>query len=857
MANDSMENKSVVLSQGEYVFIQDTTKGIICGHCGPKNISLSNTEKTVKWDDPTQSPVACSVDQAIRKLITAPEGFYVELLNPHQAGTFLSPGQHDDATGKLKIGNKINIPGPSSFALYPGQRAKVIRGHRLSIDDYLVCVVYNAVQAEENKNNVLAKLKSSESEDSVENTVKSIFPDNLVEGQRIIIRGDQVSFFIPPTGIKVLQDKSTKEYVRKAVSLERMEFCILRNEDGEKRFEKGPKVVFPQPTEIFEMNTKNNSYIFKAIELNVDRGIYVKVTAPYEEIVNGEKIQRKEGDELFITGNDQRIYYPRPEHAIITYGGKHLIHYSTVIPEGDGQYVLDRITGNISTELGPKMLLLDPRSKVTVNRILSPSECELYYPGNHDALQYNLNLAGETSPEGVDDTLSSYSNAAPMAMMYTQDSMSTKSLYANDEYETFGVSRSASNALRGGSLESSRGIGTAGSVERKKSYTKPRTITIDRRFAGAVKVSVWPNYAIQILKADGTSRVVQGYKPVVLGYDEKLVSLNLSTSTPKTGNRKIKTAYLKVRDNSVSDLIEAETKDAVKVSVRLTYRIDFEGDPSKWFNTDDYVGILTDRMRSIVRTSIRNTNIETLNENYMQIVSKEILGEDGEGYIFDENGMRIHAVEIIEFKISNDDINRKLITSRHDTIGAAIEVKNLVTKLNYNKERDELQKQLDSLNEDIRLRALERERKILEDNHESEMKILINKINAKTKEKEQESAYQEILDIKNTKELARTKSLNDINIEYSKELLEIEKDKLKAHSDCVVAEHAAIQPHLIEAMVTATQNDLAKTVAESIGPMQFLNTDLPAVISRILTGGSAVATNIRNIIESQKTPVSK
>ena len=38
----------------------------------------------------------------------------------------------------LAVGRRMNIPGPCSFALYPGQAADVIQGHRQTIDELLV-----------------------------------------------------------------------------------------------------------------------------------------------------------------------------------------------------------------------------------------------------------------------------------------------------------------------------------------------------------------------------------------------------------------------------------------------------------------------------------------------------------------------------------------------------------------------------------------------------------------------------------------------------------------------------------------------------------------------------------------------
>ena len=43
----------------------------------------------------------------------------------------------------------------------------------------------------------------------------------------------------------------TAQYVRDALTLERLEYCILVDQNGKKRYERGPQVVFPEPTEAF------------------------------------------------------------------------------------------------------------------------------------------------------------------------------------------------------------------------------------------------------------------------------------------------------------------------------------------------------------------------------------------------------------------------------------------------------------------------------------------------------------------------------------------------------------------------------------------------------------------------------
>ena len=71
------------------------------------------------------------------------------------------------------------------------------------------------------------------------------------------------------------------QFVRDAETLERLEFCILLNENGDKRYETGPKVVFSEPTETFVAQSGTRKG--RAIELNAISGVYVKVIAQYTQ----------------------------------------------------------------------------------------------------------------------------------------------------------------------------------------------------------------------------------------------------------------------------------------------------------------------------------------------------------------------------------------------------------------------------------------------------------------------------------------------------------------------------------------------------------------------------------------------
>ncbi|HZJ67569.1 MAG TPA: hypothetical protein VFD36_28895, partial [Kofleriaceae bacterium] len=214
-------------------------------------------------------------------------------------------------------------------------------------------------------------------------------PPDLTVGKQLIIRGTEVSFYIPPTGIEVVRETAS-DYAREALTLERLEYAILVDENGKKRYEVGPQVVFPLPTERFveaRDDAGRPSKKFRAVELNEIQGLHIKVIADYVEA----GVAHRAGDELFITGKDTAIYFPREEHSAIKYDGK-AKHFATAIPAGEARYVMNRLTGEIRTVRGPAMLLPDPRSEVIVRRVLSDRECAVWYPGNAEALAYNQGI---------------------------------------------------------------------------------------------------------------------------------------------------------------------------------------------------------------------------------------------------------------------------------------------------------------------------------------------------------------------------------------------------------------------------------------------------------------------------------
>lgn len=804
--------RDFVLNMNEFAHILSKTDGNIKCAVGPFQTSLSQQETPVIFNTVNKRFEECGdYDKAKQLFISAPEGWYVVLKNPTADGQHPQAGRPNQSPSNLEIGKKVNIFGPESFALYPGQMAKVIQGHRLRSNQYLLARVYDADAANKNEGVV------TDTDGKEQKTSNKFFP-----GQMLVIEGTKVSFYIPPTGIEVIP-VDEKNYIRDAVTLERLEYCILKDENGNKRYLHGPDVVFPKPTETF-VKTSHGGYCFRAIELSKISGIYVKVIAEYTE--NG--VTHPIGEELFITGNEQMIYYPRPEHAIISYDGKHM-HHAIAIPEGEGRYVMNRETGEIKTVVGPKMYLPDPRKEVVVKRKLTSKECQLWYPGNVDAIEYNKSL-NEKSLEKNIKKLGGVSDI--------------KNLIFNSAF---------SDVASMDCLESNAGI------SRGTSYTKPRTITIDNRFDGVITIDVWTGYAINVTSKSGTREVVVGPKTKLLNYDETLEVLELSTGRPKTTDNLIKTVFLRVENNKISDLINVQTKDFVNVQIKVSYCVDFlEKYKDKWFSVENYVKYMCDRQRSLLKREAKKYNIEDFYTNASDIVRKVCLAlpdeneERGEsevgreGRFFKENGMLVHDVEVLKIAVE-PNIADILNEHQEEMIRKCLELSDATRKMEVVTKLAAFEKEEAKIKYDNQIHKLELKKTL-------EMEELKAKEELDKKEREQleakkqaECDMQTLIDAITEAKLERAKKEDATQLEYEKAKANIEKAKQEAYAETVSKIVTAIGPDLVAALTSTSNASMLETVTKSMAPYAIArgNESVAEVTDRLLRG-----TNLEKLIEN-------
>lgn len=805
--NDRGRERDLVLAPNEFAFISDETKGNINVYVGPHKTSLANTDRPVVFNNDSKRFDRCSLEQATQTLSVSPEGWYLVLKNPARDGSHPRTGALNNLPD-LNVGRKVNVPGPVSFALWPGQMARVIQGHHLHSNQYLVVRVYDEEAARANWKDAVFKPQRS-GDGAPEPEEPPIRQDDLTMGKLMVIKGTEVAFHIPPTGIEVVSDGG--RYVREAVTLERLEYCILLDEDGNKRFIRGPAVVFPRPTEAFV--ERGGARKFRAIELSETSGIYVKVIAPYEDETGAHKV----GDELFLTGKEQMIYFPRPEHAVVKYG-EHEIHYAIAIPAGEGRYVLDRRTGRISLKRGPAIFLPDPRNEVIVRRVLAPRTVALWFPGNADALAVNQQLASMKESQGEGQHLVDrlqQSNIARRAAPADLAAEKVGSSFAGDDFN------------------------------RAQTFTRPRTVVLDTKYEGAVSMDVWTGYAVLVVSRSGERKVIEGPSTHLMEYDETLQALELSSGTPKTDERLLRTVYLRTINNKVSDAVEAETRDLCKVRLLLSYRVNFEGESTRWFNVENYVKFLCDHLRSLLRHAVKQHGVEDFYARAAAVVRDVILGAanpDGKraGRLFEENGMRVYDVEVLDVSLGDDTIAKMLVEAQHAAVSGALHVATEQRRLEMVRHSEETKQRVGELQAssrlaemDTRLREVERQRELSA--AESAAEAALDRLRHEARRD-----AQALLDAVHGAELARKRAESDAENERERQRAERDLARLAAEVRAVVDKAGAVSPDLIAALQSFSDRALAERMAESMAPLAILGGEsVSDVLGRLLQGTPA------------------
>ncbi|MDF1561539.1 MAG: hypothetical protein P1V51_00770 [Deltaproteobacteria bacterium] len=229
----------------------------------------------------------------------------------------------------------------------------------------------------------------------------------------------------------------------------------------------------------------------------------------------------------------------------------------------------------------------------------------------------------------------------------------------------------------------------------------------------APSITIPPSTAVMVTTKD-RREVVSGPQTRILAYDEELEVLTLSTGRPKQDEALLSTCFLQIEGNRVSDVVRVTTADHVKLRLTLSYRVSFTGEPERWFNVKNYVGLLCEHLGSLIRAASRNASIESFHEHGAEILRSAILGKRGEkerreGRVFEENGMWVYDVEVLEVEILDQAVRELLADAQRETIVSQIARKKEELRLGDEKLREAVSREIQAAQRETAAAALELE----------------------------------------------------------------------------------------------------------------------------------------------------
>lgn len=704
MAERDVRERDILIASNEYAYVQDLTKGDIVLYVGPTKISLSNTERLVDFKNERFLPVRGEEGASgVCPFIAVSSTQYVVLENPAKDAA-VKPVKGNNSAIELLNGRRVVVAGPASFPLWPGQKARVVAGHELYEDQYLRVRVSDRVEG-----------------------------DPAPIGSERIVKGSEVSFYLPKTGLEVMPD-STGSYVRNAVTLVDGQYCVLRGPRGQRRFVRGPGVVFPEAWE--EFHTIAGARVFAAYAMRKDKGLHVRVVKTFEAKA-GDQVPPgtyQAGQELFLAGRED-LFFPTESLEVLGEVS------SIPLAEKEAISVRELATGQIRTIAGPAAYLPDPTRVQLMKRPLDAETIK----------RWNL--------KGYDGTR-------------------------------------------------------------------------------APAITIPPSYAV-LVTAKTRREVVKGPQVRILDFDEELGVLSLSTGTPKTDAALLPTCFLLVDGNKVSDRLEVRTSDHVQLEVRLSYRVSFSSSPgsddARWFNVSNYVALLCDHLGSIVRAAVRATPIDRFHAASTEILRGAVLGEKkGDkrtGREFEENGMLVYDVEVLEVQILDGDVDELLTDAQRSAITSEVArrkegLRLLTEQAKHTVDRAVFEAQRQTQEAELALEAARRQLAAAK----AEGKVEATRIEVLGKAKTDADAL-ELASVAQTLAKART--------------AEVDERALTAQVNAFRAQMESMQPELIATLKSLGNQQLAASLTQHLGPLAILGGEsVVDVASRLLAALPAGPTGV-------------
>jgi len=931
-------SRKIPVTERQFLWVQDDDKGEVTLHVGPTMVSPTAADRVVIDDgqggfreDPSARP---------QMMVEVGDNQYSVLYNPlveNEAGPNGKFKQGRNEPRPLKNGTRSMIPGPCSFWLRPGQRVEVRDAHELASDQYLVVKVYAEVDKTAPFYEVTAK-SAAITRATAENVrddktagastrIDQLPPLELRRGQLIVIRGLDTQLYIPPTGVDIVPDTSVDDTGAGMTAAAARQLLSQLP-----KLEEAPAEPFAGAADVGEGTFDDKTYDEEVSKQAPRRNLAQQAVQGVDQSARTRRRKTPTSPppapapaypaqaspppqqlaEVLQNAAVRRVLERQAKQA-------RLIRRAVVLGEKEYCVIIDA-DGKREIKVGPARVFPGPYDQFMVKgsrgRIYDAYELlpqralwlRVIAPIKRSDLASKL-------PRGVElETKDEYrpgdelllTNVSTFFFPFNEIEVLSpetgQAVVGNDHSTVFiekiGIDQKSGIYVRDldtGEVRLVRGKQSY-LVDPRKEVQITRTIAAEdwnlwigasepHKATGhavttpwAVSVIVPHNTAVLATSADG-QRVIQGPCVTLLGYEETLTPILLSTGTPKSDDDPLRTCFLRTAGNRVSDVITIETSDFVKISIRVSYSVMFLLEQQdRWFNHVNYIQVMCEHLRSLIRSRCRALSLSVLWPQIPTLVRDTILGEKPAagarpGRVFAENGSTVTEVEVLTSTIEDKEIAQLMQRVQSQSVTLVIGDRQAQEHLTSAKLRAEIDKQQQVLQLEARERAAKLEEVARKLAHEAalaearEAELLARERQALTDAREaaalkasldrQAQAKAIELELLGKDAEARSSAhrlLQSAELETAAQLRNLEVLLIQAQSAATVAERNAVQAGLIEAMTALGDKIMLAEVAENMNLVTlFKGKEVGTILSEIL-GGTKVMPTVRALIEKYGTP---
>jgi|GEM_PF-995205 len=915
-------SRKIPVTERQFLWVQDDDKGEVILHVGPTMVSPTAADRVVVDDG--QGGFREDTSGQPQRMIELSDSQYAVLHNPllerdeGPNGRF-RPGRNESRA--QRNGTRAMIPGPCSFYLRPGQRIEVRDAHELASNQYLVVKVYGEADKNAPYYQITAKsaaITTATAEDVASSATKSLEssePVELSRGQLIVIRGLDTQFYIPPSGVDVVPDLSFDDRQITAAAARKILGALpavpapapepppppIAQSAGEyeeqsqrRKNQAPPPAPAPIQAQKFDQSARNRQAVQRAsseaarevtrepAELSGDDVQLLLSSDIHRQALEREVRKRRLVREAVVLGEKEfcvildadgkrqikqgpaRVF-PGPYDSFINKGSNNRMYnaYELLPQRALWLRFIAPVPREQLAQRLPRGVKLDKDQYHPGDELILTGVNSFFFPFNEIEILHPLTGQPHVGNDHADVFIEAI-GIDQKSGIYVRDLYTGEVRLVRGKQSYLVDPRKEVHITRNISAEDWNLWVTP--TEPHKATQKPITTP------WAVSINVPHNMAIMAASADG-QRVIQGPCVDLLLYQETLVPLSLSAGTPKSDARKLRTVFLRTVGNLVSDIIRIESSDFVQVDVRVSYRVNFLPDfKERWFNHEDYIGVLTDHLRSLVRSRCRSMSLSDLWPNLPTVIRDIILGERQEGggrkgRSFDENGMHVAEVEVLASEILDKDIARLLETVQRESVSLHISDRQTTEQLRSERLRHGIERERLDLRRETQerqakvdeiIRAIENAARLTEmraglnaEREKAELTATHNDLVLRAqlqreglslqanlqKTQQQTAAEVEALRLRHEEERTHQKTLHDLQLAL-----------IDAQSRATVAERQAVQPALIEALTALGDKMVLGEVASNMNLVSLFKGKDVATIFQDVLGGTKVGRTIAGMM---------